>query len=202
MTEFLSITLNQALQNSWIELLAVILGVAYLLLAMRENILCWYAALGSTILFLVVFWQVKLYMESGLQLYYIAMAFYGWYQWRRGTIDEPLPISRWSLNRHCLVILGTLVLSGLSGYALATETDAKFPYLDSFTTWGAVVTTYMVATKVLENWLYWFVLDGLSIYLYLDRGLYFAALLFSAYLIIVIFGYLEWNRRYSHQTQI
>jgi nicotinamide mononucleotide transporter len=176
------------------------LGVAYLLLAMRENILCWYAAFVSTALFLIVFWQVNLYMESGLQVYYMAMAVYGWYQWRSSEHSVALPISRWPIQRHLLVITLVLLVSAVSGYGLATLTDAKFPYLDSFTTWGAIVTTYMVAKKVLENWIYWFVLDGLSILLYLDRGLYFAALLFAAYLVIVIFGYLEWNRRYSAQT--
>lgn len=201
MTDFLSITLNQALQNSWLEIAAVILGIAYLLLAMRENILCWYAALGSTILFMIVFWQVYLYMEAGLQIYYMAMAVFGWYQWRSGDSQDALLITRWSANKHVLTVVGTLIASGISGYILATQTDAQFPYLDSFTTWGAVVTTYMVATKVLENWLYWFVIDGLSIYLYLDRGLYFTALLFAAYLIIVILGYLEWHRRYSQQIR-
>jgi nicotinamide mononucleotide transporter len=201
MSEFLSVTLEQALANSWLEIIAVVMGVAYLLLAMRENILCWYAAFISTLLFLIVFWDVKLYMESGLQLYYLAMAVYGWYKWRQGENNTTLSIKRWPLNRHLLIILGTVIVSGVSGYGLATQTDARFPYLDSFTTWGAVVTTYMVATKVLENWLYWFVLDALSIYLYLDRGLYFAALLFAAYLIIVIFGFLQWNRRYLQQTQ-
>ena len=199
MTEFFSITFNQILENSWLELIAVLLGVAYLLLAMRENILCWYAAFVSTVLFLIVFWQVNLYMESGLQIYYMVMAVYGWYQWRNSEDSVAVPISRWPIQRHLLVIAATLIVSGISGYALATLTDANFPYLDSFTTWGAIVTTYMVAKKILENWIYWFVLDGLSIYLYIDRGLYFATLLFAAYLVIVVFGYIEWNRRYSNQ---
>jgi len=207
MTDLLGVTLDQALQNSWWELLAVVLGVAYLLLAMRENILCWYAAFFSTAIFLSVFWEVKLYMESGLQVYYLAMAVYGWYQWRNNLPENndgkvSLPISTWTTQRHLTVIAITLCITGISGYGLANYTDANFPYLDSFTTWGAVVTTYMVARKVLENWIYWFVLDALSIYLYIDRGLYFTALLFAAYLIIVIFGYLTWRRRYSQQMPI
>jgi len=199
MIDLLGVTLSQALQNSWLELLAVVLGIAYLLLAMRENILCWYAAFFSTAIFLSVFWEVKLYMESGLQVYYLAMAIYGWYQWRNNSEQNSLDISTWTTQRHLTVILITLCVSGLSGYALANYTDANFPYLDSLTTWGAIVTTYMVARKVLENWIYWFVLDALSIYLYIDRGLYFTALLFAAYLVIIIFGYLTWHRRYSQQ---
>ncbi|MFT7139952.1 MAG: nicotinamide mononucleotide transporter [Candidatus Azotimanducaceae bacterium] len=200
MIDLLGVTLAQALQNSWLELLAVVLGVAYLLLAMRENILCWYAAFFSTAIFLSVFWEVKLYMESGLQVYYLAMAVYGWYQWRKSPDKgDSLAISTWTTQRHLTVILITLCISAISGYGLANYTDANFPYLDSVTTWGAIVTTYMVARKVLENWIYWFVLDALSIYLYIDRGLYFTALLFAAYLVIVIFGYLTWRRRYYQQ---
>jgi len=71
---------------------------------------------------------------------------------------------------------------------------------DSFTTWGAVLTTYMVAKKVLENWLYWIVIDGLSVFLYLDRGLYLYALLFVAYLAIVVFGFFEWRRSWLTQS--
>jgi nicotinamide mononucleotide transporter len=200
MSELLATTLAQAQQNSIPELIAVILGVAYLLLAMRENILCWYAALISTAIFLVVFWDVRLYMESGLQVFYLIMAVYGWYQWRGGLAESgPLAITSWSSRTHINIIVGVLVLSAVTGGLLDGYTDAELPFLDSVTTWGAIVTTYMVTKKVLENWIYWFVIDGISIYLYLDRGLYFTALLFAAYVIIVIFGYLSWQRSYQAQ---
>tara|TARA_R110002073_G_scaffold83269_8_gene198681 strand:+ start:542 stop:1147 length:606 start_codon:yes stop_codon:yes gene_type:complete len=201
MADLLGVTITQALQNSWWEIAAVVLGIAYLVLAMRENILCWYAAFISTGIFLVIFWDVNLYMESALQIYYLGMAIYGWFQWQKGhTDDGSLPISSWMLVRHLQVIAAIVVVSGTSGYLLSTYTDASFPYLDSFTTWGAIVTTYMVAKKVLENWIYWFVIDGLSIYLYIDRELYFTATLFAAYLVIVVFGYLTWSRRFSKQS--
>jgi nicotinamide mononucleotide transporter len=200
MTELLATTLAQAQQNSIPELIAVILGVAYLLLAMRENILCWYAALVSTAIFLVIFWDVRLYMESGLQVFYLIMAVYGWYQWRGGlSKNDNLAITSWSSRTHINIVVGVLVLSAVTGTLLERFTDAELPFLDSVTTWGAIVTTYMVAKKVLENWIYWFVIDGISIYLYLDRGLYFTALLFAAYVIIVIFGYLSWQRSYQAQ---
>ncbi|MEE8233330.1 MAG: nicotinamide mononucleotide transporter family protein, partial [Gammaproteobacteria bacterium] len=79
MNEFLNEIISQFQQSPKLELAAVVFAVAYLLLAVRENILCWSAALISTSIFLFIFWQVKLYMESGLQIYYIGMAIYGWY---------------------------------------------------------------------------------------------------------------------------
>jgi nicotinamide mononucleotide transporter len=73
-----------------------------------------------------------------------------------------------------------------------SRTDAAFPYFDSFTTVAAIVTTYMVARKVLENWLYWFVIDSISVYLYLARGLTLTALLFVLYLVLIVIGWRRW----------
>ena len=188
----------QALQamSPW-ELAAVALGIAYLLLAMRESLWCWYAAFASTSIFLYLFWQVDLLMESALQVYYLAMAVYGWWQWQQGGEGaEQLAISRWSLRRHALAITAILGLSAASGLALQQLTGAALPYLDSFTTWSSVLTTWMVARKILENWLYWLVIDSISISLYIDRELYLTALLFAVYLVIVIFGFRTWLRHY------
>jgi nicotinamide mononucleotide transporter len=76
---------------------------------------------------------------------------------------------------------------------MARYSDAPLPHLDSFTTWGAVVTTFMVARKVLENWVYWFVIDVVSIFMYLDRELYFTAALFAGYLVMIVIGYRSWR---------
>jgi nicotinamide mononucleotide transporter len=186
--------------SGW-ELAAVLLGIAYLLLAVRENLWCWYAAFVSTAIFLYLFWQVGLLMESGLQVYYLAMAVYGWWQWQHGSgAGGELAISRWQPQQHLLAIGLVLAASAASGLALASYTQAALPYLDSFTTWGSILTTWMVARKVLENWLYWLVIDSVSIYLYLDRELYLTALLFMVYLVIVVFGYRQWLQHYRMQS--
>ena len=184
-------------QMSAIEVAAVLLGIAYLLMAMRESLWCWYAAFLSTSLFLYLFWQVGLVMESALQIYYLAMAVYGWWHWRHGGKDTgALDISSWGPRQHLAAVAGVSIATLASGYLLSQHTQAALPYLDSFTTWGSILTTWMVARKILENWLYWLVIDGASIYLYIDRELYLTALLFVAYLVIVIFGYLRWLRHY------
>lgn len=202
MSEFLLIVTAQLQANSWLELTAVLLAIAYLLLAVRENSLCWYAAFVSTAIFLVIFLQVKLYMESGLQVYYLVMAIYGWYQWTRGDGGtRGIAITTWSGNTHITAISTVIAASTVSGYLLSNYSDAQMPYLDSFTTWGSVVTTYMVAAKVLENWIYWLVIDSVSIFLYLDRELYFTALLFIAYVIIVIFGWFAWRKEYRETAE-
>ena len=202
MTELITVAAEQLLDSSWLELVAVILAIAYLLLAVRENSLCWYAAFVSTAIFLYIFWDVQLYMESGLQVYYLFMAVYGWYQWTRGGQGhEGVLIRTWTSTTHLMVISAVIFASAVSGYLLSF-TEAKLPYLDSFTTWASIVTTYMVAAKVLENWLYWLVIDSAAIYLYLDRELYFTAMLFMAYVVIVIFGWFAWRRDYRDQAKV
>ncbi len=182
------------------EVCAVILGIAYLLLAVRENIACWYAAFISSAIFLVLFWDVNLLMESGLQAYYVVMAIYGWWQWQRGTgQDKVLAIQRWRPLQHGLAITAILISSLVSGWLLAENTDAALPYLDSFTTWGAIFTTWMVTQKILENWLYWLVIDAVSIFLYLDRELYLTTALFVIYILIAIFGFRQWLQSYRTQ---
>jgi len=191
-------TVQQALaaMSAW-EFIAVGLGVAYLLLAVREHIWCWYAAFISTGIFLFIFWEVDLLMEAALQVYYLVMAVYGWWHWRHGTGDShELAISRWGLRQHLIAGATVLLLSAASALALDHYTSAALPWLDSFTTWGSVLTTFMVARKILENWLYWMVIDSVSIYLYLDRELYLTAALFVIYLVIVVFGYRKWLLHY------
>ena len=193
------INLAWQVMSGW-EVVAVVLAIAYLVLAMKESIWCWHAALISTAIYTVLFWNVSLIMESALQIYYLLMAVYGWYMWRRPKeqtqLQSALAVHRWSLKSHLLGLSFVAVLTLVSGYLLAANTSAAWPYLDSFTTWSSVLTTYMVARKVLENWLYWLVIDSVSIFLYLDRGLYLTALLFLVYLIICVFGFLQWSRQY------
>ena len=194
----LATNLQQALQamSLW-EFAAVILGIAYLLLAMRESVWCWYAAFVSTAIFLFIFWDVSLYMESALQIYYLAMAVYGWWHWQHGPTDSKgLAITRWSKGHHLRAGGAIVLITLLSGFLLAEYTNAAHPFLDSFTTWGAILTTWMVTRKILENWLYWLAIDSVSIFLYLDRELYLTALLFVAYLVIVVFGYRTWLQHY------
>jgi nicotinamide mononucleotide transporter len=177
------------------ELVAVILAVSYLLLIMRENKLGWICALISTAIYTVLFWEVGLLMDSVLNIYYMAMAIYGWQQWQtRGQEHTRIPIVRWKPSRHAIVILVTVVATMVSGYLLSKNTEAAWPYLDSFTTWASVITTYMVAKKVLENWLYWIVIDTVALCLYIDRGLFLTALLLVAYLVICVLGFLNWKK--------
>jgi len=176
---------------------AVILAVLYLLLAVRQHILCWLCWIISSCLYLYVMYEAGLYMESMLQIFYIIMGFYGWSQWNRSGDQGSFQVNRWSRLNHLIAMAVILMLTFASGQVLELYTEAAMPFIDALTTWGAVVTTYMVAKKLLENWIYWFVIDSISIYLFVSRELYFTAFLFLVYLFIIVIGYRSWREMES-----
>jgi nicotinamide mononucleotide transporter len=186
--------ISNLINASWIEPTAVILAIAYLLLAVKQNISCWFAAFFSSLLYFFVMYSAGLYMEAGLQIFYCIMAVYGWMQWRKYLPgNSKFLVQTWNRNQHIKAISLIFLLALISGWALKNFTNATLPFIDSMTTWGAIVTTYMVAKRLLENWIYWFVIDTISIFLFYSRGLFLTSLLFFVYLIIIYFGYKSWT---------
>jgi nicotinamide mononucleotide transporter len=185
------------------EMIAVLLAIAYLLLAIRQNIWCWLCAGISTAIYVYLFFEARLYMESLLNAFYFLMAIYGWHVWRAGSTDsDDLPVSVWSLRTHGVALLTILVLSSVSGFLLQRSTDAALPYIDSLTTFAAVWATFLVARKVLENWWYWLVIDCVSVVIYWSRDLPLTALLFVLYVILIPFGLYVWRRSFLEQSAL
>ena len=181
--------------NLVLESLAVVTAIMYLILAAKEDVRCWYAALISSILYFYIMLQAGLLMEGGLQIFYVFMAVYGWMQWKDTNNKTPsLKISSWNKTTHLIIISFVITLSLISGIFLEKFTNAALPFLDALTTWGAIASTYMVAKKVIENWFYWFVIDSISIYLFISRELFLTAFLFLIYLVIIIYGYRSWKK--------
>ena len=180
----------------FLEIFAVSSAISYLILAAKEDVRCWYAALFSSLLYMYIMYTAGLIMESFLQIFYICMAIYGWYIWsNKINVEQELKITSWKKQYHLYAIIIVTLLAIISGFLLEKYTQAALPFLDAFTTWGAIITTYMVAKKIIENWIYWFVIDSISIYLFISRELYLTALLFLIYLIIIIFGYRSWRKK-------
>ena len=207
----MSANVSDFAQQTWLsilatppaEWLAVALAFAYLVLAAHENIWCWACAFVSTALFIWLFHQGALISESLLNVFYLAMAVYGWRQWRKGGRGNTrLAISTWTATRHFKVILLTALSVPVLGYVTGTYLGAALPYVDAFTTCFAVVATYMVTRKILENWIYWFVIDSVSIWLYLQRGFNLTAVLFVLYLVLIVFGWRRWNQELRSATPL
>ena len=185
----------ELIDQYWVEALAAILAIIYLLLAVQQNVKCWSAAILSSSLYFYVMYSAGLYMEAYLQIFYIIMAIYGWSQWYNPKSEEQVFVVRtWKINQHFLAIFLIVSMAYLSGSLLNIYTNAAFPFIDSLTTWGAIFATYMVAKKLLENWVYWFVIDSISVMLFMSRGLMLTSLLFFIYLFIIYFGYKKWTK--------
>ena len=186
--------------TSW-EMLAVFLSVTYLLLAIKQNLWCWVAAFISTLIYTILFFDASLLMDSALNMFYLVMAIYGWYSWKYGNginKNEELEITTYGLAKN-LKIIGTLIIVSLIlGYIMANYTRADFAYLDTFTTVFAVFTTYTLTKKVLENWLYWIVIDSVSIYIYINKGFYLTAVLFAFYTVLAFIAYNNWKKEYEN----
>ncbi len=178
------------------ELTAVILAVAYLVLAIRQNIWCWLCAAISTAMYVYLFAKANLYMESLLNVFYFVMAIYGWTMWRGGKAENELPVSVWPQKVHRYAVFLIVCLAAGSGFLLGNFTDAAYPYIDSATTFAAIWATFLVARKVLENWWYWLVIDVVSVFIYWSRGLEATAVLFIVYVVLIPIGLVAWTRSY------
>ena len=196
----LSQIVEQARAQSPAEVVAVVSAVAYLVLAIRQNIACWFFAAISTAIYIWLFIVAKLYMESVLNGFYLAMAVYGWFVWRSGKdASGTRPVTVWPLQRHIIALLFIALVALLNGFALNTWTDAAYPYIDSLTTWSAIWATFLVARKVLENWWYWLVIDAASVAIYWSRDLQLTSLLFVLYLVMIPFGLKAWTESLRRQ---
>jgi nicotinamide mononucleotide transporter len=191
----LSVQLVSAWRDtSWVEILAAVLAVAYLLLAIRQRLECWVAAFVSSVLYVWVLFTAHLYMESVLNAFYAAMAVYGFRQWQRGRGGTVLAVRRWPMAWHFAGAFCILCLSAISWYFLRRFTPAAWPFMDSMVTWSSVFATFLVARKVYENWHWWLVIDSVSLCLYFTRHLYLTMLLFVLYLMLIVIGMRQWRR--------
>jgi nicotinamide mononucleotide transporter len=180
--------------TSWIEIIAAVLAVGYVVLAIRQSISCWAAAFVSSCLYVWVLFGARLYMESVLNAYYAAMAVYGYWQWQGRRGGQVLSVHRWPWARTALAAAGVVGLSSVSWYFLRRFTPAAWPFLDSMVAWASVFATFLVARKVYENWHWWLLIDSVSLCLYFTRRLYLTMLLFALYLVLIVIGMREWRR--------
>lgn len=186
---------EQFVALSTAEIVAVVFAVLYLLLAIRQSIWCWFCAGVSTAIYIWLFAGARLYMESALNVFYFAMALYGWYVWHSGRDDShELPVTVWPLRTHVTALGIIAILAFAMGTFLSRNTDAAYPFVDSVTTFAAIWATFLVARKVFENWWYWLVIDVVSVFIYWSRGLELTALLFVIYVLMIPFGLVAWTR--------
>jgi nicotinamide mononucleotide transporter len=183
------------------EGLAVVAGLIYVVLILRRNRWGWVAGALSSSIYVLIAARARLPMQSLLQAYYVVMAVYGWFSWKRNAEQEGGRIYRWPLRRHLWVALLLLTASALSAQFLARETQAAWPLLDSFTTWTSLLATWMLARSVLENWVYWICADVIMVCLFVRQGYPVTAGLFFVYTVVSVLGLRAWLLRYRKQAR-
>ena len=178
---------------NWITVCAAISGILYIILAAKENVWCWLAASISVCLYMYINYDLGYYSQAALQIFYLFIAIYGYVMWNK---LDPERIKEWSAKKHLFIIFIGAIITFIIGFILTEYVeDSEQPLLDSLTTVFSVFACYMVAKKVLGNWLYWIVIDSLIIYLYYIQGEFILALQFLVYIIIAVYGYFSWIQR-------
>ena len=181
------------------EIIAVILGILYVILAAKESAWCWVSGFFSTLIYTILFWEGQLLSSALLNFYYMGMSIYGFILWKRGTGqgDEELPITTWPISRHLISIVIAIFFSLVVGYLLTTYTSARLPYLDAMVMVFSIFATWMLAQKILANWLYWMFIDTAAITLYWSTGYYVTIILFMVYVMLSVYGYFSWRKSKS-----
>jgi len=188
----------------WIEIFGVVTGILYVILEVRQNRLLWPLGLVTSAAYVYIFFSGKFYADMSLQVYYVLISIYGWYYWSRGVTKlekGELPVVR--ISRMQLIILSvTFALSWAGIYLLLDHfTDSTVPVGDSFTTALAIVATWMLTRKIIEQWFLWIVANIVSMALYLYKGLYPTVILYAVYTGMAVYGYMEWKRSMEHEVK-
>lgn len=173
-----------------LEVLAVVCSLLYTVLIKEGIVWCWLFSLIASLIYLYICFKRRIYAESLLQLFYVFTTVYGYLNWGEG-LSENLPKLNWQM--HAAIALSGLAMVLVSGKLLSRMSDAATPFIDSFTTIFSIFATLLMINLFPSNWIYWIVIDAVSIYLYFSRKLYLTSLLFLLYTIISIDGYLAWS---------
>lgn len=177
-----------------LELAAVLLGFGYILLAIRQQRACWVAGGLSTALYIVVFLDARLYLQSLLQVLYVVLAFVGWRQWGRSPSGVGgMVVRRWPVGRHALLMAAVTAASIATATALSTWSDSAAPWGDALGTWASVAATWLMVRKVAANWLWWIVVDAGLAWLYATQDLAFTAILYAAFALLAVAGWWSWR---------
>lgn len=180
-----------------LEIVGLIIGLAYLYWEFRADWKVWVAGLIMPAISLFVYWNAGLYADFGIDIYYLLAALYGFWCWRWGSGQKShtLPITHTPRPMWlCLSVVFVLIYAGIV-YVLIHFTDSTVPYWDALNTSLSIIGMWMLARKWVEQWLVWLMVDAISTGLYIYKEIYFYAVLYFIYTIIAWFGYREWKRK-------
>jgi nicotinamide mononucleotide transporter len=193
--DFFDLFLQNVLQTTLLEIIAVIFGLLSVWYSMKVNILVYPTGIVSVIIYVYICFFAGLYADMGINFVYIIMSVYGWYNWTRPRTDKlRLPVTFSSKQHHLIAIGGTIVSFVIIRAVLIAYTDSNVPNIDAFTTSVFIVGMWLMAVKKVENWIYWIIGDIVSVPLYFYKGLVFTSFQYFIFLILAIMGYIAWRK--------
>lgn len=202
MTDFVQTISEQVMATSWLEWSAVVLAVAYLVLAAHQSLWCWFAAAVSCSIYTYLMWNAQLYMETVLQVIYVLLAGYGWWQWRYGAGRAAAQkVAELNFVWHLRWLAVLAFVAGAVALALERYTTADAVWLDSYTTVFSLFATWLLTRKQFANWWYWLVIDAVYVYLYASKVFVITDALYSLYLILVFYAMWQWQTAGTEQQQ-
>jgi nicotinamide mononucleotide transporter len=178
-----------------LELVGAVTGLACVWLAARQQVWTWPVAMVSVICYFVFFYQIKLYADMWLQLFFLGSNLYGWYEWLYGGKNHAeLPVTRLRAPLLVLVLLAGVGASWLMALYFKSFTNASYPVLDSTLAAFSILAQILLTRKKIENWVIWFAVDIAYVGLYWQKEAYITAVLYFIFLIIAAQGFVEWKR--------
>jgi len=183
---------------TWLEPIAAGLGVLCLFFLIRQSLWAWPIGIAMTSLYALIFFEVRLYSDFGLQLIFCALQAYGWWFWvahrDKAEADSQAPVV-WLGARRLWPWLAMGAIGALAlGLAMDRFTNADLPYWDALTTSFSLVAQFMLARKYLENWLVWIGVDVVAIGVYAYKGLMLTSGLYALFLFMCVWGFWQWRR--------
>ncbi|MEY3051786.1 MAG: hypothetical protein RLY31_1571 [Bacteroidota bacterium] len=174
----------------------LVTALGYIWLAALGNRWCWpWGIVSCSIWAYADFFRYQLWADGILQLFYVGMGCWGFLTWKETAGPTGLQVRSWRWKRHVPVLLAGGMLSLLLGYLFERFTPTALPYPDSFITAFSILATYLTIRRVLENWIYWMLLDTAAAVLFLSRDALLAAVVMAVYTAVSFFGYRNWRRQ-------
>jgi nicotinamide mononucleotide transporter len=180
---------------TWIEVLGFVTGAVSVAFAVRESAWNWPVGIANNVFFFILFWKAKLYADALLQVVYVIISIYGWWNWLRGgTGRSKLPITETRMRTGLLLLLATALSTAVLASVLHKFTDSQVPFADGVTTALSLTAQYMLSRKLLENWWVWMTADVIYIVLYCYKALYLTGILYAVFFAMCILGYIGWRK--------
>lgn len=181
---------------TWLEVAAFWIALAMVLANFRVHPVAWPLAIVSSLLYGLLFLDSRLYGEAALQLVFVAVALWGWWQWLRGTAGDgtALRVHRMAPRERALVAALTLAAWPVLGWLLDRHTDSDVPYLDALPTVGSLAGQLLLGRKLIENWAVWVGVNVVSVALFAAKGLWLTVLLYALFAVLSVVGWRAWRR--------